>query len=518
MIFAAMPIVVVGAVGAAMASPWHHHQQFGFGTAAARQGDSGFGQANAQATTQGFGGFGAANTQAATQPPPAAAAAAAVPNPNCSLIVPANPLTAQGLATPYQLFATDFRMGPCNEANINQSAFVQATIYDPATGALSVYDPLVVNFGTTPAAAPVVPVLPAGAVVGIWFGFDGTSLTLQDSNGSLGAGNCVNGLNTPNLSVFGQFAYCDAPAFFASVSAGIAAGKTTVPNPGTATDGLPCLTTRDFGLIDQDQSDNVTTQYLATGVQTAQKTTANTAALAGATTLSNPSDNALLDVFVDPALGCTPWTVPDLGNNNVPATSLGLDEIQANAFPAQPTALVPLNDPMTLVNANFNADKTNLYRAGVDQAALPAGENPAQYCVDMDGTQGARLQQDVNLTINQASPMPAQANSLFTFLAMRLQQSFTNLNCQNFGLTNPVTTLAMNGNIVVAAVFVQPVAALTAGAGNPAEVCVNEDSDQARIVCALQAVGVPVTGTNANASTGMTGTGVNSQFTGFPHW
>jgi hypothetical protein len=231
-------------------------------------------------------------------------------------------------------------------------------------------------------------------------------------------------------------------------------------------------------------------------------------------------------VFVDPALGCVPWTAPDLANNNVPATSLGLDEIQANAFPAQPTALVPLNDPMVLVNANFNADKTNLYRAGVDQAALPAGENPAQYCSDLVGIQSTRLQQDVNLLINQTSPMAAQASNLFTFLAMRLQQSFTNLNCQNFGLTNPVTTLAMNGNIVVAAVFAQPVAALTAGAGNPAEVCVNEGSDFARVACALQAVGATVTGngtgtgnvTGFGTGTGMTGTGDGTQVTGFPHW
>ena len=44
------------------------------------------------------------------------------PNPNCTLIVPANPLTAAGLATPYQLTATNAGNGPCNEANANQSA------------------------------------------------------------------------------------------------------------------------------------------------------------------------------------------------------------------------------------------------------------------------------------------------------------------------------------------------------------------------------------------------------------
>src|SRR5579864_4916795 len=52
--------------------------------------------------------------------------AAGAVNPNCTLIVPANPLSAQGLATPYQLVATNPANGPCNEANANQSAFVQA--------------------------------------------------------------------------------------------------------------------------------------------------------------------------------------------------------------------------------------------------------------------------------------------------------------------------------------------------------------------------------------------------------
>src|SRR5437763_1422411 len=64
-------------------------------------------------------------------------AAAANPNMNCTLIVPPNPLSAQGLATPYQLVATDAAMGPCNEANTAQSAFVQADIIDPATGQIS---------------------------------------------------------------------------------------------------------------------------------------------------------------------------------------------------------------------------------------------------------------------------------------------------------------------------------------------------------------------------------------------
>src|SRR5882724_6324061 len=82
-------------------------------------------------------------------------------NMDCSIILPANPLTAEGLATAYELIATDPANGPCNEGNSNQSAFVQAAIFDPATREISVYNPLVIDYGTQPALPPVVPTLPA---------------------------------------------------------------------------------------------------------------------------------------------------------------------------------------------------------------------------------------------------------------------------------------------------------------------------------------------------------------------
>jgi hypothetical protein len=93
----------------------------------------------------------------ATQSPAVAAAAAApaTPNMNCTLIVPDNPLSAKGLATPYKLFGTDAAAnGPCNEANPNQGAFVQAGIIDTDTGQVSIYNPLVIDWGTTAAVPP----------------------------------------------------------------------------------------------------------------------------------------------------------------------------------------------------------------------------------------------------------------------------------------------------------------------------------------------------------------------------
>ncbi|HZR43192.1 MAG TPA: hypothetical protein VFB12_23950 [Ktedonobacteraceae bacterium] len=391
-------------------------------------------------------------------------AAPAVPNPNCTLIVPANPLSAQGLATPYQLFAPDAAAnGPCNEANANQGAFVQATIYNPATGAFSVYSPLVIDQGTQPAVAPTVPTLPANAVVGIWFGFNGTNLTLQGVQGpnTLAQGQCVNGLNG---SIFGQFAYCNAPNFFGAVNQGIARGLVKVPALATAKDGMPCPTTRDFSVVDQDQSDNVQTQYLANANgQIAQLTAANKAQLANATVLGNPSDNALLTKFIDPALGCQPWTAPDLANNNTPALSLALDEIMANRDQKAPVALVPLTDPMTLVNNAQSQDKTIAYRKGVDQN--PGGILPTDgttYCQNFVNTGLPRIKGDMTITVNATSPDPAAANSLFTFLANRFMQAYGLLNCPNLlNQPNPITVQTDGNGVVIAATITLP------GTGNP---------------------------------------------------
>ncbi len=390
---------------------------------------------------------------------------AATINPNCSLIVPNNPLTAQGLATPYQLFAPDAAQnGPCNEANANQSAFVQATIFDPATGTFSVYEPLVIDQGTQPAVAPVVPNLPADAVVGIWFGFNGTNLTLVDNNGSLAQGNCINGLAG---SVFGQFAYCNAPQFFGAVNQAIGQGALAVPAPGIANDGFACPTTRDFSIVDQDQSDNVQTQYLANANgQTAQFSAANQAQIQNATVLANPSDNALLSELIDPPLGCTPWTAPDLANNGAPGLSLALDEIQANAWQPTPVALIPANDPMVLNNGQESLQKVNLYREGVDQPPalnIPADANPTSYCANMYTNPSAatgiiRVANDAQQFLQgQPSPMADAASNLANFVAMRLNQSFTNLNCGPLlNIADPVNLVTDANGVVIGATFTLP--------------------------------------------------------------
>jgi hypothetical protein len=393
-----------------------------------------------------------------TAPSGSGTATTTAANVNCDIIVPANPLSARGLATPYQLTGTDGQspaQSGCEMTNaVNLGAFVQATILNPATGKLSVYDPLVITKGTTPAVAPVVPTLPRGAVVTIDFGFNGTDLyQVGATANALRNGNCVDGTSG---SIFGQVSFCNGINFFNAASRDESEGKLVVPSEGTSSkivasagtlgSGQNCPETRNFDMVDQDPSDNVTTFYLldpATG-QTAQDTTSNTANIPGSTLLANGSDNTLLDAFMDPLLGCTPFEAPDLANNNAPATSQALDELLSSAHQPTVAALVPENDEMVLNNSGqFDVAKTNLYREEIGQAPVSAKNNktssPAMFCQNMVDIQTPFLAANQTLLSTGSSPVPSVGDNLYTFMANRLGMSFDNLSCDTFGLTNPVT-------------------------------------------------------------------------------
>jgi hypothetical protein len=372
-------------------------------------------------------------------------AAQAAASMNCSLAVPANPLTATGLATPWQLG------DGCSMANAGtEGAFVEATILAP-NGSLQVYSPLVVTAGTQPAVAPTPPTIAAGSSVIIDVGFNGTNLVLTGAGAQ--QGNCV---DASGQSVIGQVSACNAVNFYTAANAAIAKGTLTIPALGTASDGQACQTTRDFSLIDQDQSDNVVSQYLinANG-QTAQNSPANAANLAGATLLTNGSDDALLSEFVDPANGCTPFTAPDSTYPKAAAPSQALNELQARADQQGTVAEVPTNDEMTLVGGNMSITKTNVYRSLVDQPLLAQNTNAAtvaaSYCQNMVNIAPARNNLDMAKDAAFTTPVATTGNNLATFLGNRLSMSFTNLNCQNYGLTDPVN-VTLDGNGVATAV------------------------------------------------------------------
>ena len=427
---------------------------------------------------------------------------------NCTLSVPWNPLTAQGLATPYQLG------DGCSMTNQGQQAFVEATILSPS-GQVQVYNPLIITKGTRPAAWPAAPRIPRGSQVILDFGFNGTNLVLAGPGAFQGSSHCVDALGQ---SVIGQVSACNAVNFYTLANAEIARGTLKVPALGTATDGQPCQTTREFALIDQDQSDNIYSQYLLDGSgRTAQATARNKARMGNATLLTNGSDNALLGYFVDPTNGCKPFMANDTTSASGSQSSQALDELSAKVNQKGHIALIPTNDPMTLVGGNASIDKTNMYRSLVDQPLIAGGTDPAQvaasYCMNMVNMGPAHLQLDAATDAKTGSPVPTVGNSLATFLGNRLSMSFTNLGCDAFGLTDPVTVT-------------------TASDDAPATAVSYNTAQQQATLPAPQAP--PSQGTNGNGTpaptttgTGTTGTGTTGttgrhrppwQWHGHHHW
>ena len=372
---------------------------------------------------------------------------------DCALIVPADPLSARGLATPWQL--TEDGTGPCAESNPDDSAFVEAAVFDPATGQVSAYEPLVVDRGASPAVAPVVPALPQGAVVGIWIGYNGDNVSLRGP----GSQSCVGAVDG---SIFGQNAFCNATAFFAAANRAIAAGKLMPPALGTGKDGRPCPTVRDFSVVDQDQSDNTTTMYLVTaGGKLAQNTPANVAALKGAQVAKNGSDEGLLARAIDGALGCTPWMVPDLADttHQQKVASWPMNELMAAARQAPPAALVPAGDPFVFDGDQASLAKLNAYRSGVDMPRVGslAQADTRTYCRNLLRSGLPRIAADRRFTQAGASPFPADASNLFNFLALRFSQTFSNddgfLHCEDLlGVRNPIQ-LRMTDGVVTGAVI-----------------------------------------------------------------
>lgn len=328
--------------------------------------------------------------------------------PNCTLQIPTQPLTAIGLAEPYVLQA------PCSMTRPDtDAAFVHVTIVDLETGALSVYNPLVVdadfaNYTQTLAVPTVVPNLPTHYTAAIWFGFNGNNLTLANKSpgtaGGIQNANCVNGGGLNRTCNFGQYAYCNAAIFFTTLNNMVAQNMIHVPPIGTAADGQPCPTVRDYSVVDQTPSDNVPATYLsittATGAtQTIQDTAANRAAYPGYQLIDSSSDNDLLDSYISPALGCASsiWKVRNLAETNVTSpvyttTSVALNELQAALYQPFPMARVPFGDVMTFNDApsipftqRGDVEKLNAYRVSVNQVTVMIGDDASTtaYCTNL---------------------------------------------------------------------------------------------------------------------------------------
>lgn len=363
-------------------------------------------------------------------------------NPNavdCQVMIPSNALTAEGLSTPWKL------LSPCSQAVTCQQAFAEAAVIDSG-GQISIYHPLIIDEGKTPQADPVFPVLGPGSQIALFFGFNGNTLTLVDSNGEgtntspiLKDLQCVNGLPGTQGDVFGQVSWCNTEPFWNAVNAAVANGQLNVPSLGTDSLGNQCPSTRSFEIIDQDQSDNLPTKYLLLpDGSTAQFTAANQAKFTSAIEIDNASDEALIADFINPAIGCTSFQVDSIDDPGAKVSALSTQELQALIFQQEPVALVPLNDPDTLLTASQTESpaKTNAYRIGVNQPQLGSGFNtddgsPTNYCNNLVDIQPRFLATFQSKFMSVTTPDAGIGNNLFTFLGNRFIQSFANLGCTN---------------------------------------------------------------------------------------
>jgi hypothetical protein len=355
--------------------------------------------------------------------PKAAASPHAPPVPagTCYLTVPANPLTAKGLATPY--------INSCTEPSAETAIIVQAAIISPS-GQPFAYDPLVITQGTAPQVPPVVPVLAKDDIVAIWVGSDDVNTQLEGS----GARQFVNGIPGSN---FGQVAYSQsAPEFFSVATRDIAEHRLTVPALGTQGDGVACPTINSYEIGDQDPSDNTTATYLTNGTKVAQDTTANRALFPGDTTFNTGSDNFLLDAFIDPALdtdggNCHPWAIPSLDSPGTNESTLAFDQLQAVADQGDPL-VTPLSDEMTLADPGMlhgveylglveSQAKTHLYQLGVDQS-LSADDTEQAYCNGLAAIFPPFLA--ANAGAFTASPSPTAGQNLDEFLTARFEATW----------------------------------------------------------------------------------------------
>ena len=392
----------------------------------------------------------------------------------CEIIVPADPLSARGLATPYQLTGphgmSPARSG-CQMSNgAKLGAFVQATILDPATGALSVYEPLVITRGSkpdTPGMKLSPPDLPKNAVVTIDFGFNGADLVQVGATpATLAEAHCVSGQAG---SDFGPTSFCNGASFFTAVRQAERAGRLKVPSPGTSNAIVPsggdlgtgrsCPVISNFEVAGLDPGRSVTTTYLLNPLtgQTAQDNATYRAYVDGATLVHGSSANAVLDQYIDPLLGCTPFLAPDLSKASAPGSSEALDEIAAAAHPPKAAALVPENAKAVLDGGASDPAKTNRYRAELGQAPVSAAASkasrPAMYCQNLVNIQTPFLAANHKLLASGQSPVAATADNLLTFLASDLSSSFDSLSCQQFHLTNPVTLTRDRAGAATAATF-----------------------------------------------------------------
>jgi hypothetical protein len=156
-----------------------------------------------------------------------------------------------------------------------------------------------------------------------------------------------------------------------------------------------------------------------------------------------------LDVFIDGALGCIPWMVPNLGDPGALVPALPLNELQAKKFQAPPIAQIPLGNPFALdppFTGRESLRQVNQYRLGVNQRQVhnPEDASTTKYCRKMRAVQPKKLFRDKSTFTAFRSPDSTVADTLFTFMLQRYVGSYEILKCES--LLNKPVNVALKTN------------------------------------------------------------------------
>lgn len=358
----------------------------------------------------------------------------------CKVTIPDDPLTEVGLSTPFYLNGCIM--------NQDEAVFAQAVIYDNVKQEFFEYTPLIVTASSQNVIPPIAPKFPDNSTVALWFGSNDFPVQLVNEIG-ISNGNCVDNVDG---SLFGQFAHCNAIEFFQNTET-----FRKFPVNQIAADGGDCPTSRSWIVVDADPSDNLPTSYLALADGTVlSDTPENRKTFNGLfTILFNPSDEGLMNFFIQPALQCPVWKVQSLQSPTLKRSTLPTNELFAHFYEKQP-ALIPVGSPFSLLNGKPSLAKLNALRAGVGQPTLAFLDDASTrtFCDGMIKHGLARLKINKQRFSLVISPAPDIANDLFLFLSARLSNSFEALNCKKLlGTPNPVKLIRENGIVTNAILF-----------------------------------------------------------------
>ena len=395
----------------------------------------------------------------------------------CGITIPADPLTAVGLSSPFIIADTIETFSAsqykslnthnyCNTLNYKSTVLIDALILDVDTGNILIYQPLVANDMNQVAFPTRFPILPTNFIIAYWFTSNGMPIVFLNTNStnSINDGQCVFG---DGVSIFGIFGYCNAINFFTSANSLIAANILKIPQVGNTIYKVPCLTTRHFGFVSEDQGTGVYSSYIVTkDNKVAQNTQYNRHILNVSNIIENTiSNNRLLNKIIYPVIGCNAFTVVDLteitpgsygGFPSVQSSSLALNEL----FAMKDFALIPSGSPMvlqldTMTNTQSYIDLQKFinYRGGLNQHfvnGLNYPQDTINYCKNMYSIAGPYLGIHGNELFIAQSPNKSFANNLLNFMAHRFVNSWSRLNCET--LTNkicPITVIFDSNGVAI---------------------------------------------------------------------